>query len=215
MQYKYLLSLLITFKLLSVNPDIREIASFTGANFKMENVVNVFAPPKEADIRSGFSLSSLLSFSSIRDIRSRIKLVAGLSIIPAAYIAYLVIRTNKLMNNESKWINWQSALSLNTLLSKPIQETSSELLGAISYRYQEPGKEVNLAYAFLAFSADIQSESIQLERYLQATKLLKYLKFSTFLQFNELKEQKALDAIRKLTYLKNVAAQGLSKGYQS
>ncbi len=119
------------------------------------------------------------------------------------------------MNNESKWVNWQSALSLDTLLSKPIQETSSELLGTISNRYQEPGKEVNLAYAFLEFSGDIQSESAQLERYIQATKLFKYLKFNTFLQFSELKEQKALDAIKKLSYLKNAAAQGISNQHRS
>ncbi|MBT4855507.1 hypothetical protein HOM50_03225 [bacterium] len=214
--YTLLIGLLAIDSCFSI-PDITDVAdTVTFGNFVINNrnVTRVFGDHKtlEDASRSLFSNFSLLDTACA--IKSKFKLLSLLSVAPASYISYLVIRANRLMHNEGKWTNWKGSLSLETLLAQPIDTIGQDLLGEISIRYKDPQTELNIAHAFIIFAKDIKSELTLLKRYIKAIKLMKRLKLDKVLPFDELLEQKAHDAILKLNFLQNAAAQAISPTHQ-
>ena len=119
-------------------------------------------------------------------------------------VACQTYRLNRIINDESSWMNWKSCKSIDDFLAISQKELERELVHAIQARYVHPVNPTDFIYSMVQFSTAIHNEIDVMEQQIMLYQLIEMSCTSKIFFIDATDLARLQDKFRKLNFIKHI-----------
>ena len=121
-----------------------------------------------------------------------------------SFVACQTYRLNRIIHDESSWMNWKSCKSIDDFLAISQKELERELVHAIQARYVHPVNPTDFIYSMVQFSTAIENEIEVMEQQIMLYQLIETSCTSKIFFIDATDLAKLQDKFRKLNFIKHI-----------